>query len=124
MRQHPDIGARIVAPVKKLGNVAPLIRAHHEWYNGCGYPEKLKGKNIPLGARILSIADAYTAMTDERVYHKPLQINEAIAELRDKKETQFDPELVEVFISLLERGVFPQYSEIESITSTRKDINT
>ncbi len=122
MRQHPDIGARIVAPVKKLGNVAPLIRAHHEWYNGNGYPEKLKGKQIPLGARILSIADAYTAMTDERVYHKPLPIDEAITELRDKKETQFDPELVEVFISLLERGVFPQHSEIESITKVHKDL--
>ena len=120
MRQHPDIGARIVAPVKKLGNVAPLIRAHHERFDGNGYPEKLKGKNIPLGARILSIADAYTAMTDERVYHRPLSQEEAIKELRDKKETQFDPELVEVFISLLERGAFPVYSELESIFGTQK----
>ena len=121
MRQHPDIGARIVAPVKKLGNVAPLIRAHHERYDGNGYPAKLKGKNIPLGARILSIADAYTAMTDDRVYHRPLSPDEAINELRDKKETQFDPELVEVFISLLERGVFPKLSELESIFSARKE---
>lgn len=116
MKEHPDIGARIVAPVKKLGNVAPLIRAHHERYDGHGYPSGLKGKNIPMGARILSIADAYTAMTDERVYHKPLSQEDAISELRHKKETQFDPELVEVFISLLERGVFPEHSELESLT--------
>ena len=121
MRQHPDIGARIVEPVKKLGNVAPLIRAHHEWYNGSGYPQKLKGKEIPLGARILTIADAFTAMTDERIYHKPLTEEEAIKELRNNKETQFDPELVEVFISLLERGMFPKQSELESIFHIRKE---
>ncbi len=119
MKKHPDIGARIVAPVKKLGNVAPLIRAHHERYDGTGYPERLKGKDIPLGARILSIADAFTAMTDDRVYHRPLSQSEAILELRNKKEIQFDPELVEVFISLLERGVFPRRSELEIITSKK-----
>jgi HD-GYP domain-containing protein (c-di-GMP phosphodiesterase class II) len=60
-------------------------------------------------------------MTDDRVYHRPLSSDEAINELRDKKETQFDPELVEVFISLLERGVFPKRSELESILTARKE---
>lgn len=103
MKRHPEIGARIVAPVKKLANVAPLIQAHHEWYNGNGYPKGIKGNEIPLGARILTIVDAYGAMTDDRVYRKPRKHSEAIAELRRQKGVQFDPELVEIFIRVLER---------------------
>jgi putative nucleotidyltransferase with HDIG domain len=119
MKQHPDIGARIVAPVKMLENVAPLIRAHHEWFDGSGYPLGLKGAQIPKGARILSIADAYGAMTDDRVYQKSRKTKDAIRELRKQKGVQFDPDLVEVFIGLLERQAFPQISEIESIINPK-----
>jgi putative nucleotidyltransferase with HDIG domain len=108
MKMHPEIGARIVAPVKKLENVAPLIQAHHEYYDGTGYPFGLKGDKIPLGARILTIVDAFSAMTDpKRVYYTARTREEAIKELRARKGTQFDPVLIEVFIDLLEQGKFP-----------------
>jgi putative nucleotidyltransferase with HDIG domain len=103
MKHHPEEGARIVAPVKKLANVAPLIHSHHERYDGTGYPLGLKGEEIPFGARLLAIVDAYGAMTDVRVYRKNRQPIEAIDELRRCKGTQFDPDLVEIFIKILER---------------------
>jgi putative nucleotidyltransferase with HDIG domain len=103
MKRHPEEGARIVAPVKKLANVAPLIHSHHERYDGTGYPLGLKGEEIPFGARLLAIVDAYGAMTDVRVYRKNRQPIEAIDELRRCKGTQFDPDLVEIFIKILER---------------------
>jgi putative nucleotidyltransferase with HDIG domain len=108
MKQHPEIGARIVAPVKKLENVAPLIQAHHEYYNGTGYPQGLKGEQIPLGARILTIVDAFSAMTDpKRLYYTARTREDAVRELRSRKGIQFDPALVEVFVDLMERGKFP-----------------
>jgi putative two-component system response regulator len=103
MRRHPEDGARIVAPVRKLANVAPLIRAHQEHYDGSGYPDGLRGEEIPLGARLLSIVDAYGAMTDDRPYRRKRKRFEAVEELRRCKGIHFDPELVEVFIHILER---------------------
>jgi HD-GYP domain-containing protein (c-di-GMP phosphodiesterase class II) len=74
-----------------------MILHHHEWYNGKGYPDKLRGENIPLGARIISIADAYDTMTTLRPYRKSLVKNEAIEELKRCSGTQFDPKLTELF---------------------------
>jgi putative nucleotidyltransferase with HDIG domain len=120
MKKHPEIGARIVAPVKKLENVAPLIQAHHERFDGTGYPFGLKGVEIPLGARILSIVDAYTAMTDDRVYRKPRSLKDAIDELRRESGHQFDPALVEVFVTILEKDSPTQINRIELIQETRQ----
>ncbi len=103
MKLHPEIGARIVAPVKKLSNVAPIIRAHQEHYDGSGYPDGLKGEQIPFGARLLSIADAYGAMTDDRLYRDSYDHLDALAEIRKCSGTQFDPALVDVFVRVLER---------------------
>lgn len=104
MKKHPEIGARIVAPVKKLANVAPIIRAHQERYDGSGYPDGLRGEQIPFGARLLSIVDAYGAMTDDRVYRKTFTKAAAIEELIRCKGTYFDPELVDLFVNILERS--------------------
>jgi len=101
MKHHPEMGARIVAPVKKLSAAAPIIRAHHERWDGTGYPDGLKGEAIPLGARILAVVDAYGAMIDERPYRKARSREEAIAELKRCAGTQFDPRVVEAFLRVL-----------------------
>lgn len=102
IRQHPEIGARIVEPVKTLERLAPIIRAHQERYDGEGYPDGLSGKQIPEAARIISVADAYVAMTDERVYRKAYSHEEAMEELKRCSGSQFDPEIIEAFLQIIE----------------------
>lgn len=101
MRQHPEIGARIVQPVAKLSSVAPIIRAHQEHYDGTGYPDNLRGANIPQIARIISVADAYVAMTDERIYRPAMTHEEAIEELARCSGSQFDPAVVKAFLKVI-----------------------
>ncbi len=103
IRRHPEIGAEIVAPVKKLAEVVPIIRAHQERWDGTGYPDGLKGEAIPLGARIVAVVDAYGAMTDDRVYRKAMSHEEAVAELRACAGTQFDPQVVEAFLRVIDK---------------------
>jgi len=101
MNQHPTIGAEIVAPATQLHAEAPLIRTHHEWFNGSGYPDGVEALDIPLGARILGVADAYEAMTSPRPYRKtPLSHEIAIGELQKYSGIQFDPEIVPILIGL------------------------
>ncbi len=101
MNQHPTIGAEIVAPAHQLKPEAPLIRYHHEWINGSGYPEGLEALDIPLGARILTIADAYEAMTSSRPYRlTPLTHEQAVAELEKFSGIQFDSEIVPILVNL------------------------
>jgi len=97
MKEHPVIGAQIVAPIKYLAPVSPIIQAHHEKFDGTGYPYGLEGFDIPLGSRILAVVDAYTAIRDKRVYSEAHTHEEAIAELRRFSGTQFDPKIVDVF---------------------------
>ena len=97
MNQHPTIGAEIVAPASQLSREAPLIKAHHEWFNGSGYPDGTEALDIPLGSRILTIADAYEAMTSSRPYRKiPLTHEQAVDQLEKFTGIQFDPEIVPV----------------------------
>ncbi len=101
MNQHPTIGAEIVAPATQLSAEAPLIKAHHEWFNGSGYPDGIEALDIPLGARILTIADAYEAMTSSRPYRKtPLTHEQAVDQLEKFIGIQFDPEIVPILIQL------------------------
>ena len=102
VKRHPVIAATILEPIEELNSVIADIRHHHEYYNGHGYPSGLKGEEIPLGARILQVADAYDAMTSQRSYHDPMDKGEAIRELRRCAGSQFDPRIVEVFVKLLE----------------------
>ncbi len=98
MNAHPVIGANIIAPVTKLAPELPIIRHHHEWYNGSGYPDRLIGDEIPKLARILHVADAFEAMTAARPYRmKPLTYDQAMAELRKFSGIQFDPVMVDAF---------------------------
>lgn len=100
MRQHPEIGARIVEGVKNLATVAPIIRAHQERYDGSGYPDGLQADAIPRIARIISVADAYVAMTDERVYRKARSHEAALKEIERCAGSQFDPKVVNAFLTV------------------------
>jgi len=99
MNLHPVIGANIIAEVAKLAPELPIIRHHHEWYNGSGYPDRLMGDEIPKLARVLHVADAFEAMTHQRPYRmRPLSAEQAIAELRKYAGVQFDPVMVDAFV--------------------------
>jgi hypothetical protein len=100
MKKHPIIGHQILAPVKYLGPVAQMVLYHQEWYDGRGYPEGLKGEEIPLGARIVAALDAWDAMTSDRPYRKALGREIAIKELQKGSGTQFDPKVVDTFLRL------------------------
>jgi two-component system cell cycle response regulator len=101
MRQHPVIGERILSAAPALVPVAKLVRASHERWDGTGYPDGLKGSEIPVGARILAACDAFEAMTAERCYQRARSQADAVAELRRNAGTQFDPEVVEVLCRCL-----------------------
>ena len=103
MRRHPEIGERICQPLRASRGFAPIIRHHHERFNGAGYPDGLRGDRIPLGARIVAIADAYEAMVHGRPYQPAQAHSKASAELIRLRGAQFDPELVPVFLDELER---------------------
>jgi putative nucleotidyltransferase with HDIG domain len=108
MRRHPEIGARIVEPVRNLANVAPIIRAHQERFDGKGYPDGLRGEQIPKIARIISVADAYVAMTDDRVYRPARSSAQAIEELKRCSGSQFDPKVVDAFLIALAKQQKPE----------------
>jgi putative nucleotidyltransferase with HDIG domain len=99
MNSHPVLGAQIIAEVTRLAAELPIIRHHHEWYNGSGYPDRLIGDEIPKLARILHVADAFEAMTAARPYRMtPLTAEQALAELRKFAGVQFDPVVVDAFV--------------------------
>ncbi len=98
MRRHPVGGAGIVEPLRLGRLVAPIVRAHHERWDGSGYPDGLRGDDIPLGARVVSIVDAYDAMTHDRPYRKAMSIAQARDELESHAGRQFDPQLSRLFL--------------------------
>ena len=98
IKRHPEIGYRILSTANGMAEMAEYVLAHHERWDGLGYPKGLKGEEIPLQPRIIAIADAYDAMTSTRTYRGALSDEVAIEELQKNAGTQFEPELVKVFI--------------------------
>jgi diguanylate cyclase (GGDEF)-like protein len=104
IRQHVAFSETILRGIDHLADVVPTVAAHHEWFDGSGYPRGLKGRRIPTTGRILSVADAYLAMTSDRPYRPAMSREEAVEELRRGAGTQFDPKVVEAFIQVLGSG--------------------
>ena len=105
MRQHPVDGAEILEHISGLKEMAKIVRYHQEAYNGSGYPEGLKGEQIPMGARIATVVDAFDAMVTDRPYRKGMPIEKALEELQRNRAIQFDPLVVDTIIELYREGV-------------------
>ena len=101
VKKHPGLGADLLLNIDGLKEVSRIIRHHQEWYNGKGYPDGLAGEGIPLASRIISVADAYQAMSSDRPYRRAFSKEEVIAELKRYASIQFDPEIVRIFMEIL-----------------------
>jgi HD-GYP domain-containing protein (c-di-GMP phosphodiesterase class II) len=104
MRTHPAIGAQIVEPIRFLGGAVEIVQTHHERWDGGGYPAGLAGEQIPLAARVFAIADSFDAMTSDRPYRAALSLEAALDEIRVGAGTQFDPDVVAVFLGMVGDG--------------------
>ncbi len=116
IKNHPSIGAHILSTATIFHDIIPIVKHHHEKYDGTGYPGRLQGENIPYLARIAAIADSFDAMTSRRTYRDSLPIDVVIAEFRKCKGTQFDPKLADVFLDILEN----HFDEIKAIQEKYK----
>jgi HD-GYP domain-containing protein (c-di-GMP phosphodiesterase class II) len=115
---HPELGERILAPIEQLDHVRPIVRACHERFDGTGYPDRLKGDEIPLEARIIFVCDAFHAMTTTRPYCDALPVEEARRRLIEAAGSQFDPAVVNVSLRVLEAPpAFPSQQDLESASA-------
>lgn len=101
IKNHPEIGARILEPARALHSIIPIALHHHEHYDGKGYPQGLRGEKIPLAARIVSLADAFEAMTSGRLYRRAMTLQIALEEIQLQSGRQFDPYLGQAFVEMM-----------------------
>ncbi len=116
IKKHPEIGKRILKNATIFNDIIPIVYYHHEKYDGSGYPEGLKGEEIPYLARITTIVDTFDAMTSSRSYRKAIPIEKVIDEIKKNAGTQFDPAITEVFLNILRN----EYDKIEEIINKYK----
>jgi HD-GYP domain-containing protein (c-di-GMP phosphodiesterase class II) len=117
LKQHPTIGADIVENLQFLREAAVLVRYHHEQPNGKGYPEGLKGDEIPIGARIILVVDAFDAMTSDRPYRKGLDLDRVMEQFEKYKGEQFDLEITELMLTMLREEEFQLIVENDPTTA-------
>lgn len=101
IKGHPEKGKQMLMSLSSFRDILPMVEYHHEWYNGRGYPGGISGEEIPEEARIVSVADAFDAMTSKRTYRDSLSLAQAVSELERGKNTQFDPDIVDVFLNII-----------------------
>ena len=119
MRRHPSDGANTLSNVPTAAEAVPVILHHHERFDGTGYPAGLSGEDIPIGARILLVADAFDAMTEDRPYRKAMPVADAVEELKRFSGTQFDPTVVDAFLAVLKRtGRYPALAAANATATT------
>ncbi len=118
MKSHVIFGAKILEPLTPLARIREMVLHHHEYYDGSGYPDALRGEGIPLGARIVAVADAYDTITSDRTYKKGRPAEEALAELERCANAQFDVRIVEIFVRVMRQQANP-IIEVASLTQTR-----
>jgi len=117
IKMHVQYSVKILEDIKQLYEITEIIKYHHEFYNGCGYPYGLKGEEIPLGSRIIAIADAYDSLVSNRAYRNSLTSDEALKVIEQNSGIQFDPYLVEIFKSVLPDAI----KEIEEYENQQKE---
>lgn len=100
MRNHPEVGARMLRKIEFLRGPTDIVLSHHERYDGAGYPRKLKGAQIPLGARLFAVIDVYDALTTDRAYHTARSHSDALTKIREMSDTRFDPAIVAAFVRI------------------------
>jgi len=103
IREHPGIGERILEPIKAYSEILPMVRQHHEWFNGKGYPDGLVGEAITLGARILAVADVYDALSSERPYRAAMEPDQALQIIKENSGSHFDPVAVDALVKAIEK---------------------
>ena len=118
MKSHVVFGAKILEPLKPLARIREMVHHHHEYFDGSGYPEALRAEQIPLGARIVAVADAYDTITSDRTYKKGRSAEEALAELERCANAQFDARIVEIFVRVMRQQANP-IIEVASLTPSR-----
>jgi HD-GYP domain-containing protein (c-di-GMP phosphodiesterase class II) len=117
VRRHPLLGARLVRKFEGLRPALPYILFHHEWWDGNGYPSGRAREQIPMGARIVAVVDAFDAMTSDRPYRTPLTVGNALAELTDGAGTQFDPVVVRAFLAAWSDGELDRFLPDERLSA-------
>lgn len=124
MRRHPDIGAQIMTPISKLKTIIPGIRNHHETWDGNGYPDKLKGEEIPMVARIIGVADTFDAMTTNRPYQKAMSLEYVTEKMKAMSGTRFDPVVVHAFVAAVDAGDItpPDQSSEPAASEARQEV--
>lgn len=125
IKKHPVIGADMLAAIRPNWEIIPLVRSHHEWWNGMGYPDGIKGEAIPLGARILAVADSFVAMTSWRSYRQIMEAREAAIEIHAYSGVQFDPRVVNAFLAVVTPRIYgtAKDSETQDELELLKEIN-
>jgi HD-GYP domain-containing protein (c-di-GMP phosphodiesterase class II) len=114
IKNHPAIGVHILSSAAIFKDIIPIVKHHHEKYDGTGYPGKLKGEDIPYLARIVAVADSFDAMTSRRSYREAIPLEKVIEEIKKYKGEQFDPQIADVFLDILKND----YDEIKKIQET------